>query len=281
MAEPRPQPPAGGRRFFVARGARADAAAGSPAPVELAPEEAAHALRVLRLRRGDELLGLDGEGSTWSLRVAACGRGSVEVEPLGPPVREPAPGTPGAPLPRIELAVAWPRGARGEDMLDRLVQLGAAAVTPLAAHRSGPEPAPGPGPGAARLRRLERRAREACKQSRRSWLPTIEPPCTPAELVARREGAVACVLDPAAAPLLGDVARAALDAGAGTPARPLLLVVGPEGGFAPDEHAALAEGGARFARLAPFVLRIETAAEAALAVTAAEAQKPSRVRSET
>ena len=61
----------------------------------------------------------------------------------------------------------------------------------------------------------------------------------------------------------------ALLAEGGSPAsreQPLVLVVGPEGGLTEEERGALLEAGAGPVRLGPHVLRIETAAEAAVAI---------------
>ena len=239
------------RRFFLAR-------TPDEGPASLAPEDADHARRVLRLGPGDELVGLDGRGGLWPLRITAMDRDGCELEPCGDPTRDPEPGSPGAALPWIEVASAIPKGGRCEDMLDRLVQLGAAGWTPLRTARS-PKGSEDLTPH--RLARLERRAREACKQSRRSWMPRLHPVVAPGDLVAARPGAALTVLEPGAARLL-------VDAGAprGTRAAPTVLVIGPEGGWTEEEHAALLDGGATAAALGPHVLRVETAAEAALAV---------------
>ena len=47
-----------------------------------------------------------------------------------------------------------------------------------------------------------------------------------------------------------------------------MLVIGPEGGFSDEESEALLDCGASSTWLGPHVLRVETAAEAALAVAA-------------
>jgi 16S rRNA (uracil1498-N3)-methyltransferase len=70
-------------------------------------------------------------------------------------------------------------------------------------------------------------------------------------------------LDPAAPESLVEVLRSA------PRDRALTLAVGPEGGFASDEVAQLAAAGFVAVRLAPFVLRTELAAVAALSVVAA------------
>lgn len=264
-ADPEPGGQPAGRHvpaFFL----EAPADLGPPAaPVQLAPGEEEHGTRVLRLRPGDRAFGLDGSGGRWPLVVTESGRRRLRLEPDGPRQSEPLPGEPGAALPWIEVAVAWPRKQRGEDMLGRLVQLGAAAVTPLEARfRSGPLPSEVPD-------RWDRIVREHAKQCGRLWLPKLRPPESCGALAGRLEPTAAALLDPGA-PLGFDTWVRSLPLGPsllGTRARPLVLVIGPEGGFDAEERAALLTAGAGPARLGPHVLRVETAAEAALAVAAA------------
>lgn len=256
------------RRFFLAA-PYPDAGA---APRLLAGE-AEHATRVLRLGPGERVLGLDGAGTTWPLRIAAAGAGrgrELALEHDGEPWREPAPGEPGAPLPWIEVAVAWPRDARAEAMCDRLVQLGLAAIVPLVARQAGGGARSAAAGAAQKRTRLERVLREACKQSRRAWLPALGDAIAPAELAAAREGAPIALLDPHADFALDVWVRslAGTPLARATPERPLVLAVGPEGGFDADERSALLAAGATPVRVGPHVLRIETAAEAALAIVA-------------
>jgi len=232
---------------------------------ELADGEADHARRVLRLGLGDKLVGLDGAGAAWPLVVARSDARTFEVRGDGEPTREPAPGEYGSGLPWIEVATALPRGDRGESMVERLAQLGAAVLRPLLAERASPE-ARGESP--RRLERLARSAREACKQSGRLWSLAIEPGETPASVLAH-PALVDLRLDPRAPAQAFDTLRD-LDL-AGTRASPIRLWVGPEGGFTPAEIRALDDAGARPLCLGPHVLRIETAAEAGLALVAAAA----------
>ncbi len=247
-------------RFFLAEppeGVRA----------RLLPEEVAHARRVLRLRPGDLALGVDGAGRAWPLAVSAGPRGDGELafEVAGEPWSTPAYGELGAALPWIEMAVAWPRKGRAEEMLGRLVQLGAAAITPLEARFTSAEPCPDPVP-----ERWNKLAREACKQSRRDWLPLFHPPTSPAGLVSRSPHAVLAVLNPGCGMALDTWLRSLVpgQGGTGTRARPITLAIGPEGGFHPLELQAFLDAGGTAVCVGPHVLRIETAAEAALAVAA-------------
>lgn len=250
------RPPARPPAFFLIAG-RTD---------ELEEEEALHARKVLRLAEGDLLIGLDGLGTRHPLRVRALTKHGLALEPAGEPELEPAPGAAHSPLPWFELAIAWPRRNRVEDMVNRLVQLGVAAIRPLVAEQRGPEEVPDEPP-----ERVRRVAREAVKQSGRAWLPRFLPRCSVLDLAAGPAARDLAVLDPRAGLPLDVWLRSLLPSplDRGTEARPIQLVVGPEGGLSEGELGALIEAGSSLCWLAPFVLRIETAAEAAMALAAA------------
>lgn len=245
------------RRFFLARSPDE----GEP---ELASGEIEHARRVLRLATGDHLIGLDGRGAAWPLMVKSCTRRGLSLEGIGDPDREPRPGDLGSRLPWIEVAVALPRGGRAEAMIDRLTQLGISALTPLVSDRAT---AAARESSASRLERFRRVAVEACKQSGRLWQPKIQPPEKVAVLV-QRAAAGLVLLDPTSQETLAEWVRTQVVQGVGwwTVDRPLVVAVGPEGGFAPHEVEELVHRGAVRASLGPYVLRIETAAEAAVAI---------------
>ena len=242
--------------FFLAE----DASVADP---RLRDEDAEHALRVLRLAKGDALDGLDGRGRRVPLRIARVQKGRVVLEAAGPVEETPEPGQEGSSLPWFELAVSWPRRNRVEDMVGRLVQLGAAAIRPLACRQRGPEEPP-----QKVSERLRRGVREACKQSGRWWLPVLEDCLTPAELGEARSTSPLAVLDPRAALSLDTWLRSLRPSplGVGTRARPIVLVIGPEGGLTTAEHEALEARGASRVWIGPHILRVETAAEAAMAV---------------
>ena len=121
----------------------------------------------------------------------------------------------------------------------------------------------------ARLQRLRRVAEEAAKQSRRGVIPQVEAVRPLASLA----------LDGFDAALLAyecereTTLKAALRAhGPGT-LRRVALIVGPEGGFEPEEAALLAARGARAVTLGPRILRTETAGMAMLAQTLYELEQ--------
>jgi 16S rRNA (uracil1498-N3)-methyltransferase len=245
-------------RFFLA-----ERAAGDP---ELAPGESEHAVRVLRLRAGDQVMGVDGRGTLQPLEVRAVRGQRLELALAGPARLEPAPGDIGSPLPWIEVAVAFPRKARAEEMLGRLVQLGASGIVPLLARQANAAEVPRETP-----ERWLKLTREALKQCERAWLPVLHAARSPADLARARKGSPIALLDLHAGMPFDAWLRSLRPSpqGHGTRARPITLAIGPEGGFAPEESEALRAAGAQAVRLSPYVLRIETAAEAAIATAAA------------
>jgi len=239
-------------------------------PPRLVDEDLQHALRVLRLGAGDRLIGLDGRGAAWPLVVLTATKRALELAVAGEPERTAAPGSPEGASgpststellspPAVEVALSLPRGGRAEDSVGRLAQLGAARITPLVTQRSPPHAREA---GEARRERLSRAGREAAKQCGRSWFPEVREPLDLAHWVAERsagDGAPIAWLDPYADTTL-------LAWRAPRTARAFALAIGPEGGFTPDEEALLAAHGALRVRIGGHVLRLETAAEAALAV---------------
>jgi 16S rRNA (uracil1498-N3)-methyltransferase len=203
--------------------------------------------------------------------VQSVQKRSLELAVAGVPERSPAPGSPlttdpdGALdcPPAVEVALSLPRGGRAEDTVGRLAQLGVARITPLLTQRSPPHAREA---GEARRERLARAGREAAKQCGRTWFPAVLAPVELASWLAARRAAPGA--EPSA-PLawLDPYAEATLLAWpAPRVARALALAIGPEGGFTPEEEALLAAHGAQRARIGGHVLRLETAAEASLAV---------------
>src|SRR3989344_4555511 len=77
------------------------------------------------------------------------------------------------PRPAVHLACALPKGDRAAVLLDMATQLGMVRFTPLMCARNVVKP------GANSRERLRRICLEACKQSRRFYLPEIEAPARP------------------------------------------------------------------------------------------------------
>ena len=228
-------------------GSLADATVGSL--VEVTGDEAHHAVAVRRLREGEQVVLTDGLGASVTGPVASTGKrvftvtdDSVAHEPR--------------PEPAITVVQALPKGDRGELAVEVLTEVGVDRIVPWAASRSV---AVWKGERAAKSHaKWQATAREAAKQSRRSWLPTVTPLATTADLAA-------LVAEADLAVVLHEDANAPLSAVDVPASGRILVVVGPEGGIAPDELSALADAGAQGVRLGAEVLRTSTAGVVAVA----------------
>lgn len=217
--------------------------------LHLTGNEGRHAARVKRLRVGETVLISDGRGTLLECRIAAVDGDALVLRVHA---RQQVP----APVPRVVVVQALPKGERAELAVEMLTELGVDEIVPWAAARSIAQWHGARGDRA--LEKWRRTAREATKQSRRAWVPEISPPATIDGVAARIARATGLVLhedasDPlSAAPLpsSGEV----------------IVVVGPEGGISPDELDALSAAGGRAVRLGDPVLRTSTAGAAALAV---------------
>lgn len=217
--------------------------------VALAAEEARHATAARRLALGDTLTLFDGNGGLAQAAIAGLptrGRGlDLRVQSRIQ-----------APLPtrRFHIAAALPKGDRAATLLDMTTQLGMTAFTPLACAHSVVVP--------TRADRWQRICIEACKQSRRAYLPQLHTSASP--LAAIQTFMSAPAGSDATCALYAHPGGRALAATDLTAARYLLLI-GPEGGFSEDEVAAMTAAGAVRIDLGAGILRVETAAVALLA----------------
>jgi 16S rRNA (uracil1498-N3)-methyltransferase len=218
-------------------------------PVELTGDEARHAVVVRRIRVGEQVALTDGAGTTAVVAVSATSKRSLTGTVLKVDVvdRE---------TPRLVVVQAIPKGDRGELAVEMLTEVGVDVIVPWAASRSvavwRAER------GAKSLAKWRSTAREAAKQSRRSWFPTVAEMAGTSD-VARllRDADVGVVLHEA-----GTRALTALD----VPAEgDVVVVVGPEGGISDEELAVFSEAGAEPLRMGSSVLRTSTAGVAAAA----------------
>lgn len=222
---------------------------GAGSTVEVTGDEAHHAVAVRRLQVGEELVLTDGAGtsargvvSSTGKRVFAVAVQHVESEP--------------APTPAITVVQALPKGDRGELAVAMLTEIGVAEIVPWAASRSV---AVWRGERAAKSHaKWVATAREAAKQARRSWFPTVAPLATTAEVAEM-------LADADLAVVLHEDATLPLGALELPESGRIVVVVGPEGGIAADELEQLASPGARPVRLGDEVLRTSTAGLAACA----------------
>ncbi|MDG4827609.1 16S rRNA (uracil(1498)-N(3))-methyltransferase [Asanoa sp. WMMD1127] len=217
--------------------------------------EGRHAATVQRIGPGEELLLADGRGGTAEAVVTAAGKNVLSLTVTARAYEPP-------PNPRLVVVQGIAKGDRGELAVQAMTEVGVDEIVPWAATRSVSRWRAERGDKARE--RWVATAREAAKQARRAWRPTIggDPDASTATVAGRlRAAAAAYVLhEEATTPL------AAVDLPAGGE---VLLVVGPEGGITPEEVAAFEAAGATAVRLGANVLRTSTAGVAALSVVSA------------
>lgn len=229
-------------------------AAGGVAVVD--GDEGFHAAKVRRIRPGEQLDLSDGVGALAHCVVEDVSKGRLCARVQHLHLVRPS-------TPTVTVVQALPKSERSELAIELATEAGADAFVAWQASRcvarwEAPEKA------AKGLRRWAAVARSAARQSRRPYIPGVEGIVSTAELVDRVRAAppsTVLVLHESATRPLADVDRLA-DLGTGADA--LTLVVGPEGGIADDELAALTDAGAVAVRLGPTVLRTSTAAAVAL-----------------
>ena len=217
--------------------------------VEVAGDEAHHAVAVRRLRVGESVVLTDGRGRSVTGPVSSTGK-RVFALTVASLFDDPEP------VPSVTVVQAVPKGDRGELAVEVLTEVGVARIVPWAAARSV---AVWKGERADKaLARWRSTAREASKQARRSWFATVGDLASTADvgtLVAAADLAVVLHED-------ATVGLRGLQVG---DASSLLVVVGPEGGLTDDEVASFGAAGGLAVRLGPEVLRTSTAGVAAVA----------------
>jgi 16S rRNA (uracil1498-N3)-methyltransferase len=214
-------------------------------------DEGFHAANVRRIRPGEELDLSDGAGEVAHCVIEEVGKGRLSARVMD---RRTVP----LPKPTVTVVQALPKADRSELAVELATEAGADAFVAWQASRCVAR-----WDGQAKvdkgLRRWRAVARSAARQSRRAHIPTVSGVVSTTELVERVRDTASTrvlVLHEAATQSIADVPIAHADS--------LVLIVGPEGGIAEDELAALRDAGATAVRLGRTVLRTSTAAAVAL-----------------
>jgi 16S rRNA (uracil1498-N3)-methyltransferase len=226
-----------------------DLAAG--ASVALDANQANYLCNVLRLKAGDGVLVFNGRHGEWRATLADGGKraATLTIETLLRAQTRPL---------DLHYWFAPLKHARLDYMVQKAVEMGVSRLQPVLTQHGQIS--------RVNLERMRANAIEAAEQCGILELPTIAAPLTLDRLIAEREPArllVFCDEDAA----VKDPLEALAAARGGTPASPVAVLIGPEGGFAEAEREALIRQ-PNVVRLAlgPRILRADTAAVAALAL---------------
>ncbi|MBF0620024.1 MAG: 16S rRNA (uracil(1498)-N(3))-methyltransferase [Candidatus Omnitrophica bacterium] len=225
-------------------------------PVIDDPDEVHHLSRVLRLKAGDEVELIDGQGGVARVTLSEVSKSKV-VSRLQAFERVPA-----LSRGRIVLACALPKRVKFDDIIEKCTELGVDEIVPLITERT--EVSPSIDAMSRMAVRFRKVVLSAAKQSKRLWFPKIHPVMPFKSAVdlfsSSSNGLFIPWLEGARKPLR-ETELSTLAFGKGN----VVFFIGPEGDFSPQEAAYAIRRGATPVSLGETVLRVDTAAVAVIA----------------
>lgn len=231
-------------RFYL------DAALRAGSVTTLSEDAAHHAVRVLRLREGDDVTLFNGRGGEFAARIASIQRLKILVDVLQHRAIERE-----SPL-RVTLVQGVSAGDKMDSTVRKAVELGAAAIQPVLASRSVARPKGERAEG--RREHWRKVVIAACEQCGRNRIPEVLPLVPLSDY--RSQPGTKLLLSP-----LSEMSLSKMN----LEGDEFTVAAGPEAGFTPEEEAAFAAQGFTPVRIGARVLRTETAAVAALAALSA------------
>lgn len=234
-----------------------DAALTPNAELQLDEDQARHVGTVLRLEEGDGLRVFNARDGEWAARIVAKKKRSISVR-LEARLRE------ARPTPDLDLLFAPVKRHATDLIVEKATELGVRRIRPVITQRTIAE--------TVRVDRLQSIAREAAEQTERFDAPEIVAPLSLAKALDGWDASRSLVYadeagDDEGAAWGGERGRAAPIAQALPSGDALALLIGPEGGFTPEERRMLrALPFVVPVSLGPRILRAETAVIAALSV---------------
>ena len=221
--------------------------------VRVTGREAHHLARVLRVRVGETVLCFDGQGRQMQAIVRDLGSNHLILE--AGPLQQISP-SPWA----VHLGIAIPGQGKLEEIISSSTQLGVSAILPLETERTVVRFTPD------RFERKQEHLRqvsvETAKQCGIGLLPEIRPVTPWSRVVASFPEYHRVILAAVEGP--HEDWKKALSGLPVSSSVKILLLVGPEGDFSPEEIQQASGAGARLVSLGPLVLRCETAVVASL-----------------
>ena len=227
-------------RFFV------DRSAVSEDRIVITGADAFHIARSLRMATGDALTVSDGEGLEYETELTRIRDEECECRILSRGKGR------GEPPVEITLFMAYPKGDKLEQIIQKAVELGAARIVPFESSRCIKRPKAEKLD--KQLARLSRIAEEAAKQCGRSFLPKV---CMPLSFRGMLDEAKRS--DLALFSYEGECERSLKSVLEGFSGKSISVTVGSEGGFSPEEAEAAREAGLTSVSLGERILRCETA----------------------
>jgi 16S rRNA (uracil1498-N3)-methyltransferase len=223
------------------------------------PAELLHHLRVRRIGEGEVIPIFDGQGQIASATLIRLGNktGELTIAAVKQYTQSELPYG-------ITLAQGLAGGDKMDWVIEKAVETGASRIAPLQCERSVIKLHRSSDAERAQKRLIHWRTitQAACEQCERTVLPLVEPIQTMADYLSKASGdhlkdtlkLIFCTGDhPSLAKMLAPL-----------PAQNVILLIGPEGGFTPEEMALAIKAGFQAVSLGKRILRTETAGIAAI-----------------
>ena len=208
--------------------------------------DAHHIARSLRMAEGEEVVVCDGEGAEYRCTLSRIRDEECEcrvIETLESSTESPV---------RITLCMAYPKGDKLETVIQKAVELGCDRIIPFESSRCIKRPKAEK--AEKQTARLQRIAEEAAKQCGRARIPEVLSPLSfkqMLQIASQSELSLLCYEN--------EDGRSIKDELSGTDKKSISIIVGAEGGFAPEEADMAVEAGCVSVTLGNRILRCETA----------------------
>lgn len=206
-------------------------------------EEAGHISRVLRMKKGDNVILCDGEGCFYEAVLCEFDDKSVKAEILSSRKAETEPEV------KITIFQGVPKNPKLETIVQKATEIGVVKIVPVDTSRTVAKL-----DKSSKVDRLRKIAREAAKQSKRGIVPEVSDAISFKEAVKQ-----AAKADIAIIPYEEETQTSLKTALAGKRAQTVSVMIGPEGGFEKDEVMLAKENGITSVTLGKRILRTETA----------------------
>ena len=221
----------------------------NPSTITLEGEVAHHLIRVLRANVGDRLVLCDGNNTDYLTQVAEITKTQLSCHVLS---TQPS-GT--EPRTKVTIFQAMPKSDKLELIIQKSVELGAAAIVPVITSRTVMRKWDD-----KKTSRYQKIAEAAAGQSMRGTIPIVHTGMFFKEMLTNVANCY-----PTLVAYEQETAQTLASAVQTLASTSVNIFIGPEGGLAPEEVEALKEIGATTVSLGPRILRTETAAIAMLA----------------
>jgi 16S rRNA (uracil1498-N3)-methyltransferase len=213
---------------------------------EFDSDDAQHAIRVLRMGAGEIFMLSDGQGKWSKVKIFAVKKKSLDVEVMETGIQDPL---------GISFTVvqALPKGDRLKECIEMLTEGGVDTIIPWSAQRSIGKAEKG-------VEKLLVTAREASKQSRRLFIPTVTDVASTSKIIELiPENDLVLVFHESAANKLSEIlTRKYLES------KKVMIIIGPEGGITNEELELFNSAGAKVALMGRPILRSAHAGLAAM-----------------